>query len=103
MFFYSFSLFTQCLIAANYICQKLNDEGNFGFYSGAAIENANNQLLFHNHKFLKTNNNEIHATVCHKDGYLHINNLTPNDVGVVYFDCKWNLHELRKWMEDIDN
>lgn len=92
----------QCVIAANHICKKLNDEGDFGFYSGAAIRNANNEILFHNHKFLNTNNNEIHATVISKHGYMHINNLAADDVGIVYTDCDFDIIELRKWIESID-
>lgn len=92
----------QCLVVANHICKKLNDDGEFGFYSGAAIKNANNEILFHNHKFCRTNNQEIHATVNSKNGYLHINNLEDNDVGVVYTDCDFEGADLRKWIESID-
>lgn len=80
----------------------MNDEGEFGFYSGAAIKNANNEIFFHNHKFLRTNNNEIHATVNRANGYLNINNLAENDVGVVYTDCNFDVAELRKWIESSD-
>lgn len=79
--------------------KKLNEEGDFGFYSGAAVRNANNELLFHNDSFLKTNNNEIHATVVSKNGYMHINNLLDNDVGIVYTDCSYDVIDLRKWIE----
>lgn len=82
--------------------KKLNDEGDFGFYSGAAVRNANNELLFHTDKLLKTNNNEIHATVVSKNGYMHINNLTDNDVGVVYTDVSFDVSELGKWIESVD-
>lgn len=95
------SLF-QSLIVANHICQKLNDEGEFGFYSGAAIKNANNEILFHNHKMLKTHNNEIHATFDSTNGYVHINNLAENDVGIVYTDCVMDTFDLRRWIDSND-
>lgn len=81
---------------------KLTEEGDFGFYSGAAIQNANNGILFHNNHFMRTTNTELHAMVKSSDGYLHINNLTENDVGVVYTDCDIDLDGLRKWMEQFD-
>ncbi|XP_055314844.1 uncharacterized protein LOC129575366 [Sitodiplosis mosellana] len=91
-----------CLIVANHLCKKLNEEGDFGFYSGAAIKNATNGIFFYNNKFFKTNNNEIHATVNSKKGYLHIDNLAADDVGIVYTDGDFDLKQLRIWIESIE-
>lgn len=101
--FFFLNAFPQCLIVTNHICALLNEGGDFGFYSGSATKNANNELLFHNHKFMKTTNDEIHATVTkHHSGLININNLTPNDVGVIYTDSEFSMSELRRWIEETD-
>lgn len=90
----------QCLIAANLLCKRLYEEGDFGFYSGAFTQNANDELLFYNRGVPVEINGEIHSTVRLINGYLHINQLGENDVGIVYTDCEANtLHELRKWID----
>lgn len=99
-FFVFFSL--QCIIVANYLCEKLNNEGEFGFYSGAAIKNANNELYFHQSDYLNTQNDEIHVSVDSRNGYMYINNLTDDEVGIVYTDCDFDVPALRKWIQAVD-
>lgn len=91
----------QCLIAANLICKRLYEEGEFGFYSGACMQNANDELLFYTHGGVPVEiSGEIHSTVRLINGYLHINQLGENDVGIVYTVCEAStLYELRKWID----
>lgn len=80
---------------------KLNEEGEFAFYSGAAIQNANNEILFHKNKLFKTTNNEIHATVNSRNGYLHIDNLTADEIGIIYTDYGFvDIYQFQDWIED---
>lgn len=92
----------QCLIAANLICKRLYDEGDLGIYSGAFTENSNDKLWFYNHAVPDEVDGEIHSTFRLINGYVHINQLGENDVGVVYTDCECasTLQEFRKWIED---
>lgn len=83
------------------ICKRLYEEGYFGFYSGEAIQNSDDELLFHTHRMFKTTDNEIHSSFQLTNGYLHINKLGRNDVGVVYTDCAADtLHKFRKLIEN---
>lgn len=94
------SRLVQCLIAANLICKRLYEEGDFGLYSGAITQNSNDELLFYNRGIPMTTDSEIHSTIRLINGYLHINKLGENDVGIVYTDCKANtLYEFRKWID----
>lgn len=92
------------MIVANHICKQLTDEGEFGFYSGTALEHrdATNGIFFHNDPYMKLHNNYIHATVDSNDGYMSISNLSANDVGVIYTDCKFNLIQFSQWLENND-
>lgn len=100
--FFVFFSSLQCIMVANYLCEKLNGEGEFGFYSGAAIKNANNELYFHRSDNLNTQNNEIHVSIDSKNGYMNINNLTDNEVGIVYTDCDFDVPSLLKWIQAVD-
>lgn len=75
------------------------EEGDFGFYSGAATQNSNDELLFHKCRMLRATDNEIHSTVRLIDGYLHIYKLGENDVGIIYTDSAADtLQKFRNWI-----
>lgn len=53
-----------------------------------------------------TTNGQLHATVNSKNGYLHINNLEADDVGIIYCDfgiIDFDPKRLRLWIESIDD
>lgn len=102
VFFSSLSSFIQCIIAANVICKRMFDDGDFGFYSGAATQNSNDELLFHKCRMLRTNDNEIHSTVRWINGYLHIHKLDENESGIIYTDSPADtMQKFRNWINSF--
>lgn len=90
----------QCLIAANYICKKLYDRGEFSFYSGSGIKNADNEILFHlpnkvDHEKMRN----LHVNITLQNGCWRIQSLDDNDVGIVYIDHHLDCSSLKKIIE----
>lgn len=87
----------ECLIAANYICKKFYDRGEFSFYSGSGIKNADNEILFHlpnkvDHEKMRN----LHVNITFRNGCWRIQSLDDNDVGVVYINHLIDYSSLKK-------
>lgn len=93
----------QCLIAANHICKLIQEDGDFGFYSGAAAKDAQNGIFFHVHRSFTNlehqHTTDLHVSLDSKNGCINIDHLSANDVGVIYTDCVFDIKSVQDLMQ----
>lgn len=91
----------QGIIAANYIGKKFNDRGNFCFYSGWGVKNADTGVSFRSS--IKNDRDiirNLHVNFTFRNGCCRIQSLKDNEVGVVYVNQQLNRSSLKKIMEN---
>lgn len=81
------------------------EDGDFGFYSGAALKDAQNGIFFHALRSLGSDNhhmNSLHVSIDSQNGCLNINHLQANDIGIIYTDCIFDVKMIQELMERIN-
>ncbi|XP_031630372.1 uncharacterized protein LOC116345278 [Contarinia nasturtii] len=86
-----------CLIACDAICTVIRNNDDFAYYSGDVFKSESNDSFIST--FLRTDNKELHASIKFIDGYMDINNLTENDVGLIYTDTDMTMNKIKSRLE----